>query len=124
MKIMVLKKLIKIVLPCFYILFLIIFNSDDCRSQTNNIIDTLTNVITLADRNSLSIDKKEDIYNQIANIYKDISPEKSIELYNKSLEIAVEQNDLQKQAEILKNIGSVYLLKLIDYNKALEFYNK
>ena len=124
MKIMVPNKIIKIVLPCFYIFFLIVFNSDDCRSQTNKIIDSLTNLITSIDENSLSIDKKKYIYCQIAAIYKDISPEKSIELYNKSLEIAIEQGDLQKQAEILKNIGSIYLLKLIDYNKALEFYNK
>lgn len=124
MKILVSNKIIKIVLSCFYILFLIFFNSVDCRSQTNKIIDSLNNIITSSDENLLSIDKKEDIYNQIADIYKNISPEKSIEFYNKSLEIAIEQNDYQKQAEILKNIGSVYLLKLINYNKALEFYNK
>ncbi len=118
------NKIINLITPCLYILFLIFFNSDNCRSQSNNIIDSLTKIITSADQNSLPIDKREDIYNQLANIYEVVSPEKSIELYNKSLEIAIEQNDLQKQAKILKNIGSVYLLKLINYNKALEFYNK
>ncbi len=122
MKILVPNKIKHIVFSCFYILFLILFNSVDCGSQTNKIIDSLTNIINTDDK--ISVSEKEKIYNQIAQIYKDISPEKSIEFYNKSLEIAIEQNDLQKQAEVLKKIGTVYLIKLVNYNKALEFYNK
>lgn len=80
--------------------------------------------------NSLSYFKKTGnksgeakVNNNIGSLYRDFDHDKSLEYYNKSLEIAQELNVKDLIAGLMLNIGTVYQKKK-HYNRALKSYQK
>lgn len=105
-------------------ILLIMFSSLILTAQNQNTIDSLKILLQNDDKTPLSIEEKKKIYIQLAGLYWIDSPEKVLESYKSALLLAQEQNDKIDEANIFKSIGTTYLVKIINYEKAIENYSK
>jgi signal transduction histidine kinase len=67
--------------------------------------------------------EKVEILNKLAEEYKNVSPEKTIELGQQALELSLKLDLKKEEAKSLTNIGVGYS-KLCNYDKSLEYFLK
>ena len=106
----------------FNVLLSLLFLSQLLLAQNQTTIDSLNLILQNDDQKSLSIEEKKNIHLQLAGLNWADSPETSIENYQSALLLAKEQSNKAQQASILKSIGTTYLVKIINYEKAIEYY--
>jgi tetratricopeptide (TPR) repeat protein len=70
-----------------------------------------------------NIDGQAKVYNNLGNLYREADNDKALNYFNKSLELAIKQNDVPLIAGLYLNTGSIYETKG-KYNAALSSYEK
>ena len=108
----------------FNVLLSLLFFSQLLLAQNQTTIDSLNLILQNDDQKSLSNEEKKHIHLQLAGLYWADSPETSIENYQAALLLAKEQSNNEQQASILKSIGTTYLSKINNYEKAIENLTK
>ncbi|MBI9038226.1 MAG: tetratricopeptide repeat protein [Bacteroidales bacterium] len=106
----------------FCIFLSLFFTSQVMIAQNQYAIDSLEMLLENNDDKPLSIEEKKNVFLELAGLYWADSPEKILESYQSALILAQEQNNKTDEANIYKSIGTAYLLKVNNYEKAIENY--